>query len=249
MTKFLPVRCVRPCQPWILLLALLAVALPALAQNPPAAAGSSNEAQPSAEMSSSKPAGHAAKAAPAEPYTLPFRLESLGLWSGYSPDSMKNIGKMPDRKLFVLSGEARWVLLRGRRATLYNTFGLVPAAVITQPAEYYAQSTTQLAPGRVLYGAGATPLGLQLNCRNTRRVQPFINSTAGFLYFNRQVPVVYSSQFNFTFDLGGGVEVRGEHGSWSLGYRYHHISNANTGTRNPGVDSSLLWTGYRWGRR
>jgi len=46
----------------------------------------------------------------------------------------------------------------------------------------------------VARGGGAEPIGVQLNFRNHRKWQPFVNATGGFLYFTEQVPVTGSSR-------------------------------------------------------
>ena len=68
---------------------------------------------------------------------------------------------------------------------------------------------------------------------------------AGFLVATRDVPVDDSSRFNFTFEFGGGVELRrSPRHSWSIEYRLHHLSNDYTGTNNPGVDNQILRLTY-----
>jgi opacity protein-like surface antigen len=56
-----------------------------------------------------------------------------------------------------------------------------------------------------------------------------------------------SSQFNFGVGWGAGVQIwHRENQSVSIGYKFHHISNANSADRNPGADSNLLYAGYSW---
>jgi lipid A 3-O-deacylase len=54
-----------------------------------------------------------------------------------------------------------------------------------------------------------------------------------------------ATQFNFTAQLGGGVQLftSSRRAALDLGYKYHHISNANLGNRNPGMDSHMLFIG------
>ena len=66
----------------------------------------------------------------------------------------------------------------------------------------------------------------------------------GSLWFARNIPVADARSFNFTFDFGGGVRLRMNHRSWlRVGYKFHHLSNANTGPSNPGVDAKVLLVG------
>jgi len=86
---------------------------------------------------------------------------------------------------------------------------------------------------------------LKFNFRRNRRVQPFAQTTGGFLYFAEQVPVTNASQFNFTFDFSGGVQiVNSNRRSFTVGAKSHHNSNGNTGTFNPGVDVQMVFAGF-----
>ena len=77
-----------------------------------------------------------------------------------------------------------------------------------------------------------------------RRVQPFVTSGGGFLYFNQRM-FGTKQQFNFTAQFGGGVQLlnSSRRVSLYLGYKYHHISNANLDTTNPGLGSHTLFLG------
>lgn len=105
--------------------------------------------------------------------------------------------------------------------------------------------------GSLLYahGAGGSPLGLQVNFLHYRHVQPFITSGGGFLYFNRRM-FGTKQQFNFTAQFGGGVQLfnSSPRVSLYLGYKYHHISNANLDSRNPGMGSHMLFLGVSFFR-
>ncbi len=94
------------------------------------------------------------------------------------------------------------------------------------------------------YGIGGSPIGAQANFVRYRRFQPFITSGGGFLYFNRPM-FGTAQQFNFTAQLGGGVQLFGSnrHRAIDVGYKYHHISNANLDRQNPGMDSHMLFVG------
>ena len=76
-------------------------------------------------------------------------------------------------------------------------------------------------------------------------MQPFAAATGGFLYFSEQVPVAGASQFNFTYDFSGGIQiVNSNRRSFTIGYKYHHISNGYTATFNPGVDLQMIYAGF-----
>ena len=94
------------------------------------------------------------------------------------------------------------------------------------------------------YGIGGSPIGAQVNFVHFRRVEPFLTSGGGFLYFNHRM-FGTTQQFNFTAQLGGGVQLftSSRRTAIDLGYKYHHISNANLANQNPGLDSHMLFIG------
>ncbi len=94
---------------------------------------------------------------------------------------------------------------------------------------------------RWTYTGGASPIGLKLNGFTHRRIQPEFMGNGGFLIAPRDIPVANSSSFNFTFEFGAGLQwYRTPTQSIQAEVRYHHFSNDNIGTANPGVDS-VLW--------
>jgi opacity protein-like surface antigen len=94
------------------------------------------------------------------------------------------------------------------------------------------------------YGIGGSPVGVQVNFVHFRRVEPFLTTGGGFLYFNHQL--FRQTNFNFTAQLGAGVQLFtvSRRTALDLGYKYHHISNANLGNQNPGLDSHMLFVGF-----
>ena len=116
-------------------------------------------------------------------------------------------------------------------------FDAVPAAVVGDPH-------TSNGHRAYAYGAGGSPIGVQLNFVHFRRVEPFFTSGGGFLYFNHRM-FGTTQQFNFTAQFGGGVQLftSSRRAAIDLGYEYHHISNANLANQNPGLDSQMLFVG------
>jgi hypothetical protein len=91
------------------------------------------------------------------------------------------------------------------------------------------------------FGFAATPLGVRLNLLNRFPVQPSLACDLGFVYSSRDVPIDYSSQFNFTVTVGPGVEIfTSSHNSVLLEYMFQHMSNGGLGQNNPAVDSYTI---------
>ena len=151
-----------------------------------------------------------------------------------------------DRKLVITELRYARQLTTRRRFSLKMTMDLVPAAILIEPKN--VELTSRIIPGspwRSVYGWGLTPVGLQMNFRPRKRVQPFAESTFGFLHFNSRVISPAASRFNFTVDLGPGVQLFATpRQAVTLGYRYHHLSNADIAPRNPGADSNIFYVGY-----
>lgn len=98
-------------------------------------------------------------------------------------------------------------------------------------------------------GEAMSPVGLQLNFAPRHKTQLFVIGHGGYMYSTQPVPVVNAGSFNFTLDVGAGVELyRSRTRSIRAEYRYHHLSNKNTAQANPGVDNGLLQVTYSFGR-
>ena len=78
-------------------------------------------------------------------------------------------------------------------------------------------------------------------------MQPFVDLTGGFLVFDRITPNRVGTKFNFTADIGGGLEIATSNDrSITVGYKYFHISNGNRGAQNPAFQNNLIYIGYKF---
>ena len=92
------------------------------------------------------------------------------------------------------------------------------------------------------YGSGISPVGFRANFFPASRVQPFLSTDGGILYFTDRVLSPQGSQFMYTVDFGGGFQIfRKERQAISIGYRYQHLSNANISLHNPGTDTNVFY--------
>ena len=113
----------------------------------------------------------------------------------------------------------------------------------------YAGTATYIGGTRTTYVSAFSPVGYKLSLLPHKRYQPFVTGLSGFVVAPRDIPVFNSASFNFTFEVGAGVEIFQTHTrSCRLEYRYHHISNAGTGQVNPGIDSGVVKVSYSFGR-
>jgi hypothetical protein len=171
-------------------------------------------------------------------YALTKGTNEFGLWAGGSPDSSKIIGSTENRNLLLVSLRYGRVLAAWESLSLEYTLDIFPAAVVFEPDRVRRGRST-------IYGAGLSPLGFKINFAQESWIKPFVATSVGFLYFVDDVPVPRSSRFNFTPEIGLGVQFfLTPKNAMTLGYKFHHMSNANTGRRNPGMDSHVIYAGF-----
>ena len=171
-------------------------------------------------------------------YALIKGTNEFGLWIGGSPDSSRIFGNTEDRKLLLFALRYGRILAAWESFSLEYTLDIFPAAVVFEPDRVRKGSST-------IYGAGLSPFGLKANFGQQSWIKPFVAASVGFLYFQDDIPVPHSSRFNFTPEIGLGLQFfLAPKRAVTLGYKFHHMSNANTGRFNPGMDSHVIYAGF-----
>lgn len=189
------------------------------------------------------------------------------VWAGYSPGSITWIGKAEARRMFQAGVGWRRVLLATDNIAWKYSVDLIPVTLVSQPTvngvevvqdprhlvfpALCAPTSCGVAIGRrTTYGIGFAPIGFEFNFRRKRRLQPLAGINGGLLRFSREVPILNSASINFTFSLEAGLQIfTTESRSVTISYRYHHTSNADSGTPfNPGIDSNFIYAGYSFHR-
>lgn len=95
------------------------------------------------------------------------------------------------------------------------------------------------------YGIGFEPASFRFLFLPSRRLKPFVQVGAGFIFTSKPVPVPQSPRYNFIGDFGGGLMYSvSERRTINFGYRYFHISNMNIGVVNPGYNANVFYVGY-----
>ncbi len=167
-------------------------------------------------------------------------IHEINFVGGYSFHSTRGFwGKTPgaELSLFVLRYNRK--LLEYRKKHLIEYVGEVNFS-----ANYSVPSSPHILETGYYSGFGLAPVGFQTNLWKDNSVQPFFKSSGGFMIFGKRFPDDRGTRFNFTLELGGGVEFIVFHDlSISLGYKYHHLSNGEFGEQNPGVDSNVFYGG------
>lgn len=177
-------------------------------------------------------------------YGMERAANEYGVWGGGSFSSPTVVGTTERVRLGLVAFRYARVLARGENMALKYTLDAVPVASMSFPS-FETTGTGVREVRKTITGAGLSPVGFQVNFRRRERVQPFAQASGGFLYFGERVPDTRGAQFNFTGDLGGGVQWKtGARRAWTVGYRYHHVSNGYRADVNPGFDSNLFYVGF-----
>lgn len=91
-------------------------------------------------------------------------------------------------------------------------------------------------------GIEFAPVGMRLRFSISSKAQPFLESEEGFLVFDKKM--FDAGRFNFTAQFGGGIRFPiSTKTAIELGYKYHHISNANLYNQNLGMGSHTVFIG------
>ena len=92
-------------------------------------------------------------------------------------------------------------------------------------------------------GMGVKPVGIRA-VKRIGRSAVYVGLAGGAISFDRPVPAENSHRFNLLGDLDAGLRLPlGDRHQVNLGYRFNHLSNANRGEINPGIDSHMLSMG------
>ena len=161
-------------------------------------------------------------------------------FAGYSPVSTTLIGTTSGDRFVAAGFSYSYRCWAWKRASISFTPGILPAAVVLEPAPAAYQ------PTRRVYGFGITPLGFRLELLRIRRVSPFIQTDGGIIASTQPIPFGSPSGLNFLVDLGAGVRwhPKDRKYAFELGYKLLHISNAATSYTDPGLDNNLFYAGF-----
>jgi len=186
------------------------------------------------------------------PFTLKRGDNEWGFWAGFSPKAttlFKGLheDEAEDRKFFIAALHYGRTLAANNSVALQYQLDVVPVAVATGVIVSRTTSPTGVDTFQreTAYGAGFTPLGLQLDFANGSKVHPFVHVNGGLLYFNKDVPIEDSGRFAFVGEAGGGVRIfTSERRAVSIGVRFHHISNGDTSGSNRGLNQFVIYAGF-----
>lgn len=156
---------------------------------------------------------------------------------GYSFSSVKLLGKTPDSQtqFFSFGYQQRLNKYFPDRAIWY-TVDIIPYLHYHYPKRDLQGKFVNRT------GFGFSPIGFLLTQENSSFFVPFLKTSGGIILMEDEFPTNRSRRLNFTFDItaGGNLNIT-SFLAVSFGYKFHHISNAETGSENPGLDSNILF--------
>jgi hypothetical protein len=173
-----------------------------------------------------------------DPQTRISKKNEIMIWGGFSPDSTTALPSAATK-------DARFGIVGVRYARRFNNSRFLN---LKYTAEFYPVAILNF-PDRgvrkTARGIGFSPLGLQMNLRPHKIIQPFVGISGGAISFNKSVPNELGRKFNFTAVVSGGVEfLIKKKRSVTVGYKLFHISNAGLGEVNPAFDDNVIYAGY-----
>ncbi len=178
-------------------------------------------------------------------YPYPGGVHEFGAWWGLSLISGHIWGYAGDIKYMPIDVRYSYLFSAHHYWTMRYAPEMTALAMLDQPVPGAKPTTAEPAAQYLrkrIYGSGLSPVGFESDLFPARRVQPFLSTNGGFLYFSDRVLSPQGSQFMYTIDFGTGIHVfRKARQDWTLGYRYQHLSNADISHHNPGTDTNVFY--------
>jgi hypothetical protein len=196
------------------------------------------ETEPSASPGASVQRAPAAHLDPIWPY--PGGVHEFGAWWGLSLISGHIWGYAKDIKYMPVDVRYSYLFSQHNHWTMRYSPEVTALAMLDEPIAD-PTNNPELRRKRI-YGSGISPVGFQSDFFPSRRVQPFLSTDGGAIYFLDRVLSPEGSRFMYTVDFGCGINIfRKPRQAVSIGYRYQHLSNANISEHNPGTDANTFY--------
>lgn len=190
---------------------------------------------------------------------------TFGAWLGLSFDArITSPSRSIDRDLLVLGLRASrpfWVTRATRLSYVIEVTPVMLLANPTRPASpppvcppgevcnqggdsYDMSPQRAFLAGRLTYGVGLAPLGVELEIGGRdHRLGGVLDLAGGGAYFMGPIPG--NTRFNFTAAGGAALQWRTGGGRRLMGgYKLYHMSNAGLGDLNPGLNAHLFYLSF-----
>lgn len=155
---------------------------------------------------------------------------------GYSPQSVRLLGKTRNSKTFISKIGYSRLIKKSSNASIYFTVGLIPFL------RYNYSRRDHSGDLAITKGFGISPWGFDLVKPLNKLTSIGFGSSGSIIYMDKIFPSDKARRLNFTFDISTEIQRQvSKTLSFSFGYKFHHISNAQTGRQNPGLDSIFIF--------
>jgi hypothetical protein len=169
----------------------------------------------------------------------PGGVHEFGAWWGLSLISGHIWGYAKDVKYMPIDVRYSYLFSRHDHWTMRYSPEVTALAMLDEPV---SGQTNRFLMRERTYGSGISPVGFQSDFLPSHRIQPYLSTNGGAIYFTDRVLSPQGSRFMYTVDFGCGVNVfRKLRQAVSIGYRYQHLSNANISQHNPGTDANTFY--------
>jgi opacity protein-like surface antigen len=190
-------------------------------------------------------------------WKLPRGAKEIGLEFGFAPMQPTFLSGREEydtdgRKLAL--GSIRWGRVIGttKGITFQYLFEAVPVAFAmkneVRNPDFRSTKETPGVPQTIrtnTFSMAINPAGFRFIFLPDRRLKPFVQASAGFIFSKKPIPIPESPSYNFAADFGGGLMYSvTKRQTVNFGYRYFHISNMNIGEINPGYNANVFYVGY-----
>ena len=161
-------------------------------------------------------------------------------WSGYSFGSIYLLGKTKNARSFITGIGARKPIRKyGNTGLLYYTVDIIPYIFFDYPKRDDNDRFIEHS------GFGISPFGLLFEKQLNSVFSYQMGVSGAFIFMEAIFPTDKGRRLNFTFDPSFTIEAKLTNSlSMASGYKFHHISNGQTGKENPGLDSNFLFLSF-----
>lgn len=159
------------------------------------------------------------------------------LWSGYSFESVYLLGKTRNATSGIIGiGFRKPIRMYNKGALLYYTADIIPFIHYDYPKRDADDKFVKNS------GFGFSPVGFLFEKSINSSFSYQLGISGSFILIDENFPTDKGRKLNFTFDPTFSLLTKISK-SFNLvtGYKFHHISNAQTGIENPGLDSNFLF--------
>ena len=167
----------------------------------------------------------------------------FGVWWGMSVMTGHLWGNIGDVKYMPIDLRYSYELYRHHESwALRYSPEMAALAMIDWPTPNTTSTGTPQNQRTRVYGGGLSPVGFQWDFLPLHRVQPFLSTNEGLVYFTDRVLTPQGSPFVYTIDYGAGLNIfHHKNQAITLGYRYQHL--ANVSPQNSGTDANTFYVG------